>query len=328
MALADGGGGGTTSGGTSTESSGESSTSEDSTDSEESDDDGGGGITGWFASAVKAGKYAKKGMDAVQSGQNAATASRTASKMCSFSGRTKVVMADGSRKAISKVAVGDKAEARDPQTGERTGKAVLALFVHTDRLVELRVGDETITTTADHPFWNAEAGEYQRADELDRGDRVLGTDGRLLKVHGLRAGSVRAGTAYNLEVADIHTYQVGGAGVLVHNTCSVGGAGPVRMGQAGEAAVRSQYNIGPKQAFTQNGNDRIADGMTATRMSEVKNVKSQSYTQQLRDNVDYAQRTGRQVDLYVRPNGGTTLSGPLQDAIADPTVPLNLRFIP
>lgn len=199
-------------------------------------------LAGYGASAIKAGKYAKKGMDAVQNGQNAATASRTASKMCSFSGRTKVVMADGSRKAISKVAVGDKVEARDPQTGERTGKTVLALFVHTDRLVKLDVGGETITTTADHPFWNAEAGEYQRADELDRGDRVLGTDGRLLKVRGLRAGSARAGTAYNLEVADIHTYQVGASGVLVHNTCSVSGgsggaSGPYRGGRFGDLST-------------------------------------------------------------------------------------------
>ena len=92
--------------------------------------------------------------------------------------------------------------------------------------------------------------------------------------------------------------------------------------------MRSQYNIGSKQSFSMNGNDRIADGMTNSKVSEVKNVKSQSYTQQLHDNVDFAQATGRQVDLYVRPNGGTKLSGPLQDAIADPNVPLNLRFIP
>ena len=286
-------------------------------------------LAGYGASAVKAGKYAKKATDAVQGAQDAATATKTASKMCSFSGRTKVVMADGSKKAISKIAVGDEVQARDPETGERVGKKVLETFVHTDTLVKLKVGKESLTTTTDHPFWNVDDAEYQRADELDRGDRVLASDGRVVKVRGIRAGSARTGTAYNLEVADIHTYQVGDAGVLVHNACNItGGAGPVRMGQAGEAAVRSQYNIGPKQTFRQNGNDRIADGLTSTRISEVKNVKSQSYTQQLRDNVDYARANGLQADLYVRPNGGTRLSGPLQDAIADPNVPLNLRFIP
>ena len=33
-------------------------------------------------------------------------------------------MADGSRKAISKVKVGDRVQARDPQTGERKAKPV------------------------------------------------------------------------------------------------------------------------------------------------------------------------------------------------------------
>ena len=158
--------------------------------------------------------------------------------MCSFSERTKVVMADGSRKPIRKIAVGDKVQARDPQTGERVGKAVLALFVHTDTLVRLKVGNETITTTVDHPFWNADASEYQRADQLERGDRVLATDGRVLEVRGLRAGSERTGTAYNFEVADIHTHQVGDAGVLVHNSCKISGGdatsgGPYRGGRSG-----------------------------------------------------------------------------------------------
>ncbi|MCF6376449.1 Ig-like domain-containing protein [Nocardioides KLBMP 9356] len=176
-------------------------------------------LAGYGASAVKAGKYAKKATDAVQGAQDAATASKTASKMCSFSGSTKVVMADGSTKAISKVAVGDEVQARDPETGERVGKKVLETFVHTDTLVKLKVGRESITTTTDHPFWNVDDAEYQRADELDRGDRVLASDGRVVKVRGIRAGSARTGTAYNLEVADIHTYQVGDAGVLVHNSC-------------------------------------------------------------------------------------------------------------
>ena len=113
-------------------------------------------LAGYGASAVKAGKYAKQGGGRRQGAQDASTAGRTASKMCSFSGRTKVVMADGSKKAIGKVAVGDEVQARDPETGERTGKAVLEPFVHTDTLVKLKVGNESLTTTADHPFWNAD----------------------------------------------------------------------------------------------------------------------------------------------------------------------------
>jgi RHS repeat-associated protein len=73
-----------------------------------------------------------------------------------------------------------------------------------------------------------------------------------------------------------------------------GGAGPVRVGQAGEDAVRSAYDIGPKVPIRVAGRDRIPDGLTTSRVSEVKNVGSLSYSSQLRDYVSYAQQTGRQ----------------------------------
>lgn len=112
-----------------------------------------------------------------------------------------------------------------------------------------------------------------------------------------------------------------------------GGAGPVRVGQAGENAVRGAYDIGPKATVNVNGRTRIFDGLTDTAVTEVKtdtavtevkNVSSLSYTQQLKDSLSYAQATGRGFDLYVRPD--TYLSGPLRDAIARGDIAL--RFIP
>ena len=47
-------------------------------------------------------------------------------------------------------------------------------------------------------------------------------------------------------------------------------------------------------------------------LSEVKNVKSLSLTQQLRDYIQYANQNSSRVDLYVRP--GAQLSLPLLDA--------------
>ena len=98
----------------------------------------------------------------------------------------------------------------------------------------------------------------------------------------------------------------------------------MRVGQAGEAAVRGAYDIGPKATIQINGRTRILDGLNDTAVTEVKNVGYQAYTQQLRDSLAYAQQTGRQFDLYVR--GSTTLSGPLQDAITSGQI--NLRLIP
>jgi RHS repeat-associated protein len=62
-----------------------------------------------------------------------------------------------------------------------------------------------------------------------------------------------------------------------------GGAQAVRVGQAGEDAVRAANDIGPKVIIDVAGRTRIPDGLTPTVLSEVKNVQSLSYTQQLRD---------------------------------------------
>jgi hypothetical protein len=76
--------------------------------------------------------------------------------------------------------------------------------------------------------------------------------------------------------------------------------------------------------ITVNGATRIPDGLTGTVLSEVKNVGALSYTQQLRDFVAFARQSGRQFDLYLRPN--TQLSGSLQDAVRAGEI--NLRYIP
>ncbi len=125
--------------------------------------------------------------------------------------------------------------------------------------------------------------------------------------------------------------------VAPENTCCsvaprTGGVGPVRVGQAGESAVRGAYDIGPKATVNINGRTRILDGLTTDAVTEVKNVKSLSLTQQISDNIDYAAQTGRRFDLYVRPSshpsGQTYLSGPLLDAIAQSNGAIQLRFIP
>ena len=69
---------------------------------------------------------------------------------------------------------------------------------------------------------------------------------------------------------------------------------------------------------------RIPDGLTSAVLSEVKNVQSLSYTQQLRDFSAYASDKGLRFDLYVRP--GACLSRPLLNARASGQV--NILEIP
>ncbi len=106
-----------------------------------------------------------------------------------------------------------------------------------------------------------------------------------------------------------------------------GGAGVVRIGQAGENAVRGVYDIGPKATRTIGDNTRIFDGLNSEAVSEVKNVGYQAYTQQLKDSLAYAQGNGLYFDLYVRSGGGSRLSGPLADAIAGNPM-FRLKYIP
>jgi hypothetical protein len=96
-----------------------------------------------------------------------------APKLCSFAGPTGVLLADGSVKAIATIEVGDWVLAAEPETGERGPRQVTAQWVHADQLVDLEVDGGVVTTTEDHPFWNATDQQWQRADALDVGEMVL-----------------------------------------------------------------------------------------------------------------------------------------------------------
>lgn len=119
-----------------------------------------------------------------------------------------------------------------------------------------------------------------------------------------------------------------GADAAVTETAAseaVNGAAQVRAGQAAEAAVKEAYNIGEKETVQVGGRTRILDGFNRDAVSEVKNVKYQAFTQQLKDSLEYAKLTGRRFDLYTRSD--TKLSKDLEDAIAkDPL--FNRRDIP
>ena len=114
------------------------------------------------------------------------------------------------------------------------------------------------------------------------------------------------------------------SGHCVAAEAGTGGAAAVRLGQAGENAVRGAYDIGPKFTAEIGGRTRIFDGLSNEAVSEVKNVASQAYTQQLKDSLAYAQGNGLRFDLYVRSD--TYLTGPLRDAISGGFI--NLRYIP
>jgi len=133
--------------------------------------------------------------------------------------------------------------------------------------------------------------------------------------------------AFTQQSAEIAGDLVGAVdGALAARSAVRGGAALLRVaiGQAGEDAVRAVVDIGPKVPIVVNGITLIPDGLTATTLSEVKNVGYLSYKKQLRGFAQYAADNHLRFDLYVRST--TKFSGPLAKAIRSGSI--NLQLIP
>ncbi|MER7000483.1 polymorphic toxin-type HINT domain-containing protein, partial [Streptomyces sp. NPDC000410] len=139
--------------------------------------------------------------------------------------RTDVLMADGSKKDIDKINVGDEVLATNPLTGESRARKVTRLIVtdddkHFNELtIETPQGSKKLTATHEHPFWSPSEKQWLEARELKPGMTLLTATGATVTVETNRAFSKRART-YNLTVEDLHTYYVlaGETPVLVHNS--------------------------------------------------------------------------------------------------------------
>lgn len=187
-----------------------------------------GAVTGLAFGAV--GKIAGKAYKAVKVARSVKKASKVkkSSKVCSV--LTKItkksfcfvagteVLTDHGLVPIEEIQIGDLVWAEDPDTGEKTLKPVVQLFVsETHELVRLLIEDEIILATTGHPF-HVKGKGWVPALDLEPGDLVTQKDGKLATVYGVwYIYSENPVTVYNFEVADFHTYFVGDDSLLVHN---------------------------------------------------------------------------------------------------------------
>ena len=176
-----------------------------------------------------------------------------------FVAGTPVVMADGSRKPIEQVTVGEEVLAHNPATGSEEPRVVVEALVH-EEVGTWRVSTSdggSVTTTATHPFL-VEDGGWVAARDLRPGDRlhraipgaggtpeergtpgaaapdgapdvaasdgapdVAASDGAPVTVVSVVPTGQEA-TVHNLHVAGLHSYYVvttSGTPVAVHNKC-------------------------------------------------------------------------------------------------------------
>lgn len=168
-----------------------------------------------------------------------------------FVAGTPVVMADGSRKPIEQVTVGEEVLAHNPATGSEEPRVVVEALVH-EEVGTWRVSTSdggSVTTTATHPFL-VEDGGWVTARDLRPGDRlhratpgaggtperrgtpgaaapngaldVAASDGAPVTVVSVVPTGQEA-TVHNLHVAGLHSYYVvttSGTPVAVHNKCT------------------------------------------------------------------------------------------------------------
>ncbi|MGI5372628.1 RHS repeat-associated core domain-containing protein [Streptomyces iakyrus] len=146
----------------------------------------------------------------------------------SFTGDTPVLMADGTRKPIKDVQIGDTVLATDPETGESGPRKVTALIngEGDKQLVDITLTDSltgsessTLTATDGHPFWVPALHRWIDAGDLKSGQWLQTSNGSWVQVAAVRHRT-QSVSVYNLTVDDLHTYHVvaGGTPVLVHNS--------------------------------------------------------------------------------------------------------------
>ena len=143
----------------------------------------------------------------------------------SFLPGTQVLLADGTRKDIEDVQIGDKVTATDPKTGKTTTRKVVATIItkndkdFTDITVKTGHGDASIIATDHHPFWSTNQHKWIDAVDLHPGDRLRTPNGHTAEVAATRHYHKQQ-TTRNLTINGIHTYYVlaDKTPVLVHNS--------------------------------------------------------------------------------------------------------------
>ncbi|WP_424213962.1 ricin-type beta-trefoil lectin domain protein [Streptomyces sp. BI20] len=146
----------------------------------------------------------------------------------SFAPGTKVLMADGTTKAIEDVKAGDQVVATDERTGRNHVKTVTAeitgqgrknLVTVTFESSEEQGGTGEIVATEGHPFWVPELGQWLDAKDLLPGQLLRTSAGTFVQIKAVERWTAADAVVHNLTVSDKHTYYVVSAGVpvLVHN---------------------------------------------------------------------------------------------------------------
>jgi RHS repeat-associated protein len=165
--------------------------------------------------ALPVAKYAIKAFrTTARAGRSLRTTGRAVVAAACFVAGTEIKTADGYQ-TIENVQIGDSVWAFNPANGQKTLKRVYNTTIkQSAHLQFLIIGNETIITTDDHPFYVNNV--WVNAIDLQIGDSLsLLNGGKAVLSNKIQKDTTV--TVYNFAVTDYATYYVGKQGILVHN---------------------------------------------------------------------------------------------------------------
>jgi RHS repeat-associated protein len=184
---------------------------------------------------------------------------------CSFTPATPVTT-DHGWQSIGTLKVGEKVLAYNPKTKKMELQPILHVWITQDNdLVNLTITthsghgnaakstSEVIHTNKKHPFLTVEKG-FLPVGQIKLGMHVVEADGQVGVITGwvLVPGVM---TMYNLEVAHDHTFTVGSAQWIVHNTCD-----PETLRELGTSTDNACTNLdlGPRMTNVNKATPNVA----------------------------------------------------------------------
>ncbi|MEV4354210.1 DNRLRE domain-containing protein [Nonomuraea sp. NPDC049625] len=219
----------------------------------------------------------------------------------SFVPGTEVLMADGTRKPIEDIKVGDEVLATDPETGETRAEPVTAIMTSKGdkNLVQISIDTDgekgnaggSVIATDHHPFWVPKLRRWMNAGDLKPGMWVRTSAGTHVQVAAVQHWTA-VQRVHNMTVADLHTYYVnlGAVSVLVHNAGPCGIDAPSEFERTHSISGKSSskwvlslieemrvngYTQDPIKVVTLHGKKYVVDGhhrLAAARRAGIKEV--------------------------------------------------------
>ncbi|MFE1377871.1 restriction endonuclease fold toxin [Streptomyces sp. NPDC058740] len=260
-------------------------------------------------------------------GKETDTGSEQGTACNSFVPGTKVLMADGSAKAIEDVEIGDEVVATDEESGTTAPRPVVAQIIGEGQkhLVEITIdtdgtkgdAEEKITATDGHPFWAPALGTWLKATDLKAGEWLRTSSGTWVQVTEVKRWTQHK-KVRNLTVASEHTYYVlaGATPVLVHNCGGMKASEKVKSlmaaGKTREAAdVHYEDMVRAKTGGTSQDIDgREIDVVTSDALIQVKrtwsavnkpkNFLSKSTRKQIKETMARAEARGMRWEYWFK----------------------------